>query len=108
MRLNVGLVWIVTAQLKKVLDQSHHFNWVQNPVLQNHHEELLYSSNYWEDNKLEAVQQTGSGLVSATWRLAASADEVSALQSTSTLRRHFTAPAFFWHSLMTLLRDRQS
>lgn len=32
--LNMGLVLIVTAQLKKVLDQSHCFNWIQNPALQ--------------------------------------------------------------------------
>lgn len=87
--------------LKKVLNQSHHFNWVQNPVLQNQQEELLYSSNYWRENKLEPVQQTGFGLVSVTWELAPPADEVSDLQCTDILEMTFYSPSTF----LTQLHD---
>lgn len=45
--LRLGLT--VTTQLKKVLDQSHCFNWVQNPVLQSRWSVVLLFKLLWRE-----------------------------------------------------------
>lgn len=62
MGLKLGLVLIVTAQLKKVLDPSHSFSWVQNTILQSGWRAVVLFKLLWREQASGCIaswNQTG-------------------------------------------------